>query len=147
MKKMSALLVVVMAFLLIFSGCKKKETKPSYYIRATVGTTDYDVSECIALSSGNTTIIKGANATATSTYSYIGLSLQKTSLLPGDTIRFVKSPASFANVYYTSGSSSVSHTGTVIITEMTGNSLSGTFIFTCTDGTTVTGGIFNAERK
>jgi len=147
MKKTSALLLVVMAALFIFSGCKKKESEPSYYIKATVGTTDYDVPECIAFSSGNATIIKGAKETATSAYTYIALSIQKATLIPGDTILFVKSPSSFANVYYTSGSSSVSHTGTVIVTETTGSTVSGTFTFICTDGTTVTDGMFNAQRK
>ncbi len=146
MKKTSALLSVVMAVLFIFSGCKKKETEPAYYIRATVGSTDYDVPGCIVLSSGNTTIIKGAQATATSPYAYIALSIQKATLIPGD-ILFVKNPGSFANVYYTSGSSSVSYTGTVTITETTGSTVSGTFLFNCTDGTTVTNGVFNAERK
>ena len=49
MKKTSALLFAVMAALLIFSGCKKKATEPAYYIRATVGTTEYNVPDCILL--------------------------------------------------------------------------------------------------
>ena len=145
MKKISALLLVLVALLFILSGCKKKETGPAYYIKARVGNTDYNVPGCIAFSSGNATIFKGSQAQVTSAYAYIALSIQKGTLLPEE-IKFVKVPGSYANVFNASGTSSVAQNGTVTITETTGSSISGTFSFTCTDGTTVTDGEFTAKR-
>ncbi len=145
MKKLYFLLSAI-AMLFIFSGCAKKSTGPGYYIQARIGNTDYYATNCIIFSSGSATIIDGfLSNSISSTYPYMVLSLQNSLGLPGK-IKLDNTTGSTARYFTSATHAMVSESGSVVITDISGNNVTGTFSFTCTDGTTVTDGAFTAKR-
>jgi hypothetical protein len=145
MKKLYVLLGAMVVFY-IFSGCSKKDSGPAYYMSAKSGDIDYYVANCIVFSSAGTTIVDGfVQTSATPTYPYITLSLQKPLGFTGE-IKLDNISGSYAEYHTITTFASISKSGTVIITNATGSIVSGTFSFTCADGTTITDGVFVAKR-
>lgn len=145
MKKLYVLLLAVSTVPFVFSGCSKKDPGPSYYMSAKIGNADYHVANCIAFPSGGATIIDGFLPTSrTPTYPYIIINLQN-SLGSTNKIKLDNSTGSYAQLFTSSTFSSISQSGEMYITDLSG-SISGTFSFTCADGTVVTDGQFTANR-
>ncbi|MCD6012982.1 MAG: hypothetical protein K0Q79_2844 [Flavipsychrobacter sp.] len=145
MKKLYVLLTGIVAVLFIFPGCSKKDSGPGYYMRAKLGDKDYHVANCIIYASGGATIINGFVQTSTApVFPYVALSIQS-SLVPSK-IKLDKAFGNYAYCFTSSGSYIVSESGEVIITDISGGGVSGTFSFKCTDGTTVSGGAFTGKR-
>ncbi|MBS1529305.1 MAG: hypothetical protein JSU01_03265 [Bacteroidetes bacterium] len=141
----------LIVFLLIvtifpFAGCKKSSSNSSssgsstYYIKATIGSTDFSAG--------------GADAGATYTYDIYNIfgatSTQTVQLGIFDTVITTGSDIPLDNIsgvgnYLANGNPHASAYGTIHITSVTPN-IQGNFSFTCTDSTKVTNGTFSVKH-
>ncbi len=130
------------------TGCKKdSSTSPSYSMKATVGSSSFNTSHCIASAANGGLIITGwtgSSTTATAPMMVIAI----TSWNQGTgTVNFDASMSNGYEEYVASTTTtSLAQTGTVNITSVASNAISGTFSFTATDGTVVSGGTFTAQK-
>ncbi len=128
----------------------------TYYMKATVAPSNMNTTMCIAsvnASAGNSLAITGSTISGgVGGPPIIALCVYNWS---GGTGTFALSnPGSAAPTMpfgqYTAGGgaySKNSSSGTLTITSVSATAISGSFSFTCTDGTAITAGTFNAERK
>ena len=145
MKRISFMFVGVFV-LLVLGSCAKKSSEPAYYIKATIGNTEYYAADCIVFSSGGATIINSFKPTAkTASYPHIALNLQVSANVAGKT-KLDYSRGSHGEYISNPSFKTISNSGELIITEVSGSTISGTFSFTCEDGTVVTDGEFTAKR-
>jgi len=128
----------------------------TYYMKATVAPSNMNTTMCIASvnpSAGNTLGISGSTLSggvggppiiAFSIYNWNGSTGTFSLSDPGGA-----SPTMPFGQYTAGGGaySKSSSSGTLTISSVTATAITGSFSFTCTDGTAISAGTFNAERK
>ncbi len=146
MKSNITLLAITALTLVLFFSCSKNNTPNQYSMKATIGTTKYDVQNCVAKLAGSTMIISGVgNSTTIPTLPYISLNINNWHEAI-DTFRFDTTLHSGYAAYLTSSGNHTSAFGLVFINTFSPTSISGTFQFLCSDSTNVTDGSFIARR-
>jgi hypothetical protein len=114
-------------------------------MKASIGGTSFNASNCISVSSGTFVEIEGMGGTATApTYPYVALWLNNYTKTTGTFTIDSTMLTNYAEVVYSLTSVKLAKSGTITITS-TSPSIVGTFSFTATDGTAVTGGTFTAK--
>ena len=150
MKKILSIMAIAMIGLFVFAGCSKKSSSPSYTMKATVGSTAFSANNCIGNINSTLLSVYGYNASGTTaTFPNITIQMSNYTAIGTFTIDTTAIFSSLTFQYYpTSALTDVksSKTGTLTLTSVTSTAIAGTFSFTCTDGTTVTGGTFSAKR-
>jgi hypothetical protein len=150
MKKFLTFAAIAMIGLFAFSGCTKKSDSPSYTMKATVGSTAFSVNNCYGLISGTSLSIFGYSASGT-TATYPNITIVDFNYTAPGTYDVSTSGTSMVTMaYYPSSDPSAiksAQTGTLTIATVTTTTITGTFSFTCTDGTVVSNGSFTARRS
>jgi len=148
MKKILTIAAIAMIGLLTFAGCSKKSSSgPSYYMKATLGSSAYNAGNCIASSNGAGGLtITGLGGSSTSpTPPYVSVEIVTWSNAAG-TFNFDSTmTTNFAQYILSDTTSKISKSGSVIVNTVSSTVVTGTFTFTCTDGTVVSGGTFSAK--
>ena len=147
MKKIFSIAAIALMGLALFSGCSKSSSSsPSYTMNASIGGSSFSSSNCLAASySGMFTEIYGfAGNSVTPTYPYIGLFLLNYAKTTGTFSLDSTMTANFAQIVTSATTNKVAKSGSITITSTSPN-IVGTFSFTTTDGTAVTGGTFTAK--
>ena len=147
MKKLLSVAILALSVLLT-GGCIKKKESPHYTMTATVAGTAYKAALCIAYSSSGTMEIEAETTTSGSslTFPYIALWIKGSSFTVG-TFQLDSTMLNNYAEYITSLSTiKKAQSGSVTIASASSDLVSGTFSFTCTDGTVVTDGKFIAEN-
>lgn len=151
MKKILTLAIVAILCIGAVTGCKKSDSGSSYSMKATVGTTAFNVSNSYATINGNILSISGNSGSSTSTYAapYLTVVLYDYTNTGTYTIDTTATSPNVAATYapdLTISDFKLSHTGSVTISSVTSTQVVGTFNFVLTDGSTITGGTFTAKR-
>ena len=147
MKKILTIAVIAMIGLLTFAGCSKSSSGSSNTMKATIGSTAFSSNNCIFSINAGLLGIYGYTASG-ATVSYPNISIGINNYTSGSTGTYTISDTStniVAGVDSSATSAIVAQTGSIVITSSSSSSISGTFNFTCTDGTKVTGGTFTAK--
>ena len=129
------------------TGCKKSDSSPSYSMKATIGSTSFNTSHCLAVAaSGGLTITGWSGTSTTATAPMIDIVIVNWNQSTG-TITFDSTMTTGYEQYLpNTTTTSLEKTGTVTITSVATNSVSGTFSFTASDGTVVSAGSFTAQK-
>jgi hypothetical protein len=145
MKRILTIALIAIAGVSAFCSCSKKSSSPSYTMTASLGSSAYNAPNCIAVPTGTTMVIEGIGGTGTvATFPYVQLIIANWATKTG-TYSFDSTLAgSYAQYLLNSTTIKISKSGSVVVTSASATTISGTFSFTCTDGTTVTGGTFTA---
>jgi hypothetical protein len=146
MKKLLTFSAIALFGMALISGCSKSSSSsPSYSMTASVSGTSYSAGNCIAVNNGTYIVIEGiGGATTAPTFPYLAISLTNYNKTTG-TFNFDSSQTTNWAEYLTSSSTyKISKSGSVTITSVSPN-ITGTFLFTCTDGTVVSSGSFTAK--
>ncbi len=146
MKKIFTIAAIALMGLALFSGCSKSDSTPSYTMKESIGGTSFSSSNCLSASySGIFTEIYGFEGNSvTPTYPYIGLFLINYAKTTGTFTIDSTMTSNFAQIVTSATTNKLAKTGTITITSVSPN-IVGTFSFTVTDGTAVTGGTFTAK--
>lgn len=144
---MRKILVLAAAALITFSGCSKKDSSPSYSMKATIGASTFSTSRCVAVAAGGALTIDAWTGTTTSA-APPQITIAITTWNGGTgTITFDSLLTTGYEEYLPNMATvSTSKTGSVNITSVSSKTISGTFSFTCDDGTVVSNGSFTAQR-
>ena len=148
MKKISTLVAVAAIGISALTGCKKSDSSSSSYnMKATVGTTAFNTSNCIATySSGILQITAWTGSSSSATFPIMQIDVIGWNQATGTTTFDSTATTGIEEYLPTSSSAFIDRSGTLHITAVSATSISGTFSFTGTDGTAVTGGSFTAKR-
>ena len=153
MTRFFRLLCIALLSITFLGGCSGTGTLTgtTYTMSATVGTTPFNGGICIAVY--NPTVSDDLAISGSTLSGSIGGPPQINLNIinwPGGTGTFILGPAStmtFGNyVASASATTKISTSGYVIITSMTSGMMTGSFAFTCDDGTVISAGRFNAKR-
>jgi hypothetical protein len=143
MRKHIILAAIAVMSIAAFVGCKKSSSTPGYSMKATVGTTAYSVSNCFGVKLDSSLTIEGIAGGTTTSFPYLAVTLSTWS---GNTGTFaLDSFVNFGEYILSDTSAKESKSGTLTITSVSSTTIAGTFSFTCSDGTVVSGGSFNAK--
>jgi hypothetical protein len=148
MKKIISLSMALLLGVLFLAGCSKKSDSPSYSMKATAGGTSISANNASATLAGTTLAIAGVNSSGGSaTPPYISITIVN---FTGTGTYNIDAAGTVASASYFPDSDvshvKISKTGSVVVTSSSSASVAGTFSFTTTDGTSVTGGTFTAKR-
>ena len=145
MKKLLTLSAIALMGMAVISGCSKSSSSsPSYTMTATIAGKSFNGTNCIASVAGGQLVVDGgAFTTATATYPYIALSVAN--YTGTVTYSFCGTTLNVAGIDSSASSLPVSQYGTITVTAASSTVISGTFSFTCSDSTKVTGGTFSAK--
>lgn len=151
MKKILTFAAAAVLGLATLSGCSKSSSpSPSYFMKATIGGTSFNVTNCYAVTTGSVLSITGSSGTTTtSTPPMFGITIYSYSNPGTYKVDTALTTATVAGTYATTmnpADMKASKAGTVVITSASSATISGTFSFTFTDGTAVTAGSFTAKR-
>ncbi len=146
MKKLLTLPAIALLCLATTTGCKKNNSNSNaattYSMTATAGGTAFSTSDCLESSNFTSYFFTGQATGGRS----ITIGIASNNLTTGSYTLDSITTGHFAEYFISSGNYKMSKSGTVTITSIVaGVSIAGTFNFTCTDGTTVTGGKFTAK--
>ncbi len=152
--KLSVWVIAILVTTCIFAGCSKgnKDSPTPTSMTATINGSTFSVSSCLFGYNNDTLVIAGGNVNP-QIHNAIQLLDPYIALYISNYV--VGSPGTFtigstASVYIdsnrASGYSITGSTGTITITKSTTTNITGTFNFTCTDGTVVNG-MFTANRN
>lgn len=129
------------------TSCTKKSDSPSYSMKATVGTTAFTTSHCIATASAGSLTIVGWSGTSTvAAAPMMDIVITSWNGTTGTTNFDTTISTGYEQYVQTSTATLQARTGTVNITSVSTSAISGTFSFTATDGTSISGGTFTAQR-
>ncbi len=147
-KNITYFLATLLSVVFLFASCKKKDDSPSYFMKATVGSTAFNANYCYTISSASTLSISGFNGTKTSTtYPIMNITVPSWDGKTGTiTIGDVMSGTTYAQYFNSMTDYKTSTTGTLKITAVSTTNITGTFDFKATDGTTISAGSFSAQR-
>ncbi len=136
MKKIVIFSAVVMMGLAAFTGCSKKSSSPSYSMGASVGGTAFSGNNCVATQVGTILTVQGWSGSSTSAvFPYFALYISN--FTGTGTFAFDSTMLSNYAEYLTSTTSiKIAKSGSIVVTSASTSAVSGTFSFTCTDGTT-----------
>jgi hypothetical protein len=150
MKRIMTLSAILMLGLVFFAGCSKKSDSPSYSMKATVGSTAFNVSNCYAVTTGAILNITGNTGSSTSANPpYLGITIYN---YTGTGTFTINSSATAPAVAITWAPTSAitdmqaATSGTVTITSASSSTISGTFSGTLMNGSSVSGGTFTAKK-
>ncbi len=153
MTRFFRLVFIALFSITILGGCSGTGSisTTTYTMTALVGSTPFNGGICIAVYnptvSDDLAITGSTLSGSTGGPPQINLNILN---WPGGTGTFTLGPASsmtFGNyVASASALTKISSTGYVIITSMTPSMMTGSFAFTCDDGTVISAGRFNARR-
>jgi hypothetical protein len=148
MKKIITLAMALMLGVLFMTGCSKKSDSPSYSMKATAGGTAISANNASATLAGGSLAIAGINSSGgAATPPYISMTIVN---FTGTGTYNIDASGTVASASYFPDSDlshvKISKTGSIVVTSSSSASVSGTFSFTTTDGTSVTGGTFTAKR-
>jgi len=145
-------LVIALLGFTVLSGCSSSggsSSSPSYSMHATIGTTTLNGTACIASLLGSDLGISGSTVTAgAGGPPQININVSPWSGATGTTSLVAPLPTGSFGEYTASAGTitKVSQTGSVTITAVSSTTITGTFSFTCSDGTGVSAGTFTAKR-
>ena len=147
MKKLFLIAATSIVAFSAITSCKKSDSSPSYSMKATIGSTSFNATNCVAIATGGALSISGWTGTTTTAAAPM-MSITILSWNSGtQTVAFDSTGATGSEAYTPSTTSSLpAKTGTVSITSVSSTAISGTYSFTATDGTAITGGTFTAKR-
>lgn len=147
-KNITYFLATLLSVVFLFASCTKKDDSPSYFMKATVGSTAFNGSYCFAISSGSAITISGYNGTRTSTsYPMMAITIPSWDGKTGTiTIGEVTSGTTYAQYFNSMTDYKTSTTGTLKITAVSTTNITGSYDFKATDGTTISAGTFSAQR-
>jgi len=143
MKKLLAFSSIAMIAMSVFSGCSKSSSGSSYFMKETIAGKSYSSTYCAAGSSSGYVTIAGSSGTSL-TYPYVTLTLANYNKTTGTFTLDTTLTGSFAEYNKDASTVVLAKSGSVTITSASPN-IVGTFSFTCTDGTVVSGGSFTAK--
>ncbi len=143
MKKILFYAAIAATTLATFTGCtKKSDSSPSYTMKATVGSTAFSSSSCIAGQTGTLlTVVGGIQNGATYNFPYITLSMVNYNGAGTYNIDLLNNSASYA-ASLTDTKPAVR--GSIVITAI--SPITGSFSFTLSDSTKVAGGSFTCKK-
>jgi hypothetical protein len=142
MKKISTILVFVIAAMVLFTACSKKDASPTYSMTATVASHSFSASG-LSVTANNSGGLLGM-AGVTSAYESISISFSTATVKVGT---YAIDTASMNMCLYGSAAGALPVTaasGSVTFTAVS-PSLVGTFVITLIDGTKITGGKFTIK--
>lgn len=148
MKKIFTIAAIALMGLALFSGCSKSDSTPSYSMKASLGGTSFNSSNCIAATYPGTSFIEiyGMGGTLTApTFPYVALFLYNYAKTTGTFTIDSTLSTNYAEIVTSATTFKLAKSGTITITSVSPN-IVGTFSFTATDGTAVTGGSFTAKN-
>ncbi len=138
---------------LLFTGCSPSggsSPASSYFMKATIGSTTMNGTSCIATVVSSTLGITGSTVTAgAGGPPQINLTVSNWSGATGTfALTTVGSVTNNFGQYISAAGTTAktSNSGTLTITSVSATEVKGTFNFTCTDGTVVSDGSFDAQR-
>ena len=145
MKKITTLSVVVLLAIAALPGCKKKDA-PAYSMTATIGGTPYTAALAVADNVGGLEVFSETTTGGTAvTYPYINIHITGSSFATGTYAFDSLKTTNYATVFLSDTSTKIAQSGSVKITGVSADAISGNFTFTCTDGTVISNGKFVAE--
>jgi hypothetical protein len=129
-----------------FSGCSKDHTYTNYYMKAYIGSTQFEAGNCMASISGTTLAIQSLNNSAPIlSYPYFEIAIQNWFGALG-TYNLATVLGHPHMIFYNSATDhKISMYGTVTINAVNDNLISGTFQYTNTDTVTISSGTFTAK--
>ena len=145
MKTNITLLALAILGMVTIMSCTKTVSGTPPSMAASIGSTSYKSPYCMAAQTGSKMEILGLNGTTTTpTYPYVYLYIPKWTGLP-TTYPIDSTGVNFG--YYFSSSSSALYAvkGSINILSVSSDLVTGTFLFSCNDGTAVSNGIFSAR--
>jgi len=143
MKKLLTLSAIALMGMALISSCSKSSSSsPSYSMDATIAGKSFSGTNCTATISGASLAVDGGVFTSSPVYPYLTLGIFNytgtgTYAIGGTSVNLGGVDSSASVVL-------VSQYGTVTITSVSPN-IVGTFSFTCSDSTKVSGGTFTAK--
>ena len=149
MKKVLGIIAVVVLSTGIFVSCSKSKSSSSANgsLKATAGGVSVSSNYCFTAESDSTLAIDGFNLNSTaSVFPYITVQIDQWNGAAG-TFAFDSTSNNGIGYYFASASvTKTANHGSVTITSVSATDVNGTFTFTCTDGTVISGGTFDAKR-
>ena len=146
MKKIIYSTAIAIMGLATITGCtKKSDSTPTYSMKATINGVAFNGTGCYAGSGSGSLLISGGIGASSTTLSYPYIVLSVNTGYTGVGTYVFNSIANIAQVDSAAGSGAIGSYGTITITNT--NPLTGTFSFTCSDSTKVTGGSFVAKTN
>jgi hypothetical protein len=146
MKKILTFTAIIMIGLAAFTGCKKSSSSTSYTMKATIGGTTTTFNTCVAAASGTLMTISGFNGSGTTaTPPYLQVYMSNFTGVGTYNID-ATTTTNMGSYYINSTTAKLAQTGTITITSSSTASIAGTFNFTTTDGTVISGASFTAKR-
>ncbi len=148
MRKAQLIVTIALMGIFLITGCRtSSSSSPSYSMRATIGTASMDGTICTAAVAGTALGIGGVTVTGgTGGPPEINLTIANWGGSAGVFSIGTVSSGSFAEYVVSASSTLVSQSGSITISSVSTTTITGTFNFTCTDGTVISAGTFSAKR-
>jgi Na+/melibiose symporter-like transporter len=146
LKLIPVIAFIAIAVLFFSAACNKTNTNSTYYMEANLGPNNLKGTYCMGYIQGGALIIQGGNFSGTTLqFPYISFNIANFNNTVGTF--FIDGVVNHASLDSSASLSLVATTGTVDIVSTGASAVTGTFSFTCNNGTQVTNGTFNAQMQ